>query len=147
MMVVHRLSPFGRYQPATGAPPMLVIDDDPEGAGSTLATLAGAGYAAVAESNGDAALALVRSDLIRLVVSELHIPCSEGPCVVAALKQERARLPRLRVLVHTRHTAAADSEWALACGCDTLVHRGVAPELLIREVRRLDGEFLAEPAP
>ena len=53
---------------------------------------------------------------MRLVVSELYIPCTEGACVVTALKQERARLPRLRVLAHSRHTGPADDAWALAAG-------------------------------
>jgi DNA-binding NarL/FixJ family response regulator len=76
---------------------------------------------------------------MRLVVSEIYIPCSEGRCVVTALKHERAQLPRLRVLVHSRHTAPEDLEWALAAGGDAVVGKPTASDVLLREVRRLDG--------
>lgn len=74
---------------------------------------------------------------MRMVVSEIYIPCSEGSCVVTALKQDRARLPRLRILVHTRHTSPADVEWALAAGADTIVYKPAQDGALVREVARL----------
>ena len=47
----------------------------------------------------------VRGSFTRVVISEIYIACSEGRCVVTALKQERQRLPRVHVLVYTRHNA------------------------------------------
>lgn len=132
------------YAP-TGPPPVLVVDDDPAGAATTLGWLAGAGYPTAAERDGDAVLRLVRAELMRLVVSELYIPCAEGPCLVTALKRERARLPRLRVLVHSRHTAAADDVWALAAGGDAVLHKPASTDALVREVRRLEGNHALEP--
>jgi CheY-like chemotaxis protein len=122
---------------APPAPPVLVIDDDPAGAAATQATLAGGGYGVTAEAAGDAVLRLVRASFVRLVVSELYIPCAEGCCVVAALKQDRTRLPRLRVLVHTRHAAPADLEWALGAGADAVVPKPARGGVLLREVGRL----------
>jgi CheY-like chemotaxis protein len=127
--------------------PVLVVDDEPAGAATTLGWLAGAGYPTAAESAGDAVLRLVRTEVMRLVVSELYIPCGEGACVVTALKQDRTRLPRLRVLVYSRHTAAADDAWALAAGCDALLHKPASAAACVREVRRLDGGEPGEPEP
>ena len=107
----------GSLGPLTAPAPVLVIDDQPADVATTLGRLAEAGYSAVAESNGDAVLRLVRADLMRFVVSELYVPCAEGTCVVAALKRDRTRLPRLRVLAHSRHTTPSDDAWALAAGC------------------------------
>ena len=132
------------YAP-TGSPPVLVVDDDPAGAATTLGWLAGAGYPTAAEGDGDAVLRLVRAELMRLVVSELYIPCAEGACLVTALKRERARLPRLRVLVHSRHTAAADDVWALAAGGDAVLHKPASTDALVREVRRMEGNHALEP--
>jgi CheY-like chemotaxis protein len=64
--------------------------------------------------------------------------------VVTALKQDRARLPRLRVLVHTRNASAADDAWALAAGCDGVLHKPASSETLVREVRRIDGMHAVE---
>jgi CheY-like chemotaxis protein len=126
-------------------PPILVVDDDLASGLETLHILAGAGYPTTAESDGDAVLRLVRAELLRLVISEIHIPCAESPCLVTALMQERARLPRLRVLVHTRHTSLADDAWALAAGCNGILHKPASPAELLREVLRLDGEAAREP--
>ena len=125
--------------PAAHSPPVLVVDDDLAGSLRTKALLLGGGYVVVAEAQGDEVLRRVRASLVRLVVSELYIACTEGRCVVTALKQERDRLPRLRVLVHTRHTAPADVEWALAAGSDGVVPKPARDGVLLREVRRLEG--------
>jgi CheY-like chemotaxis protein len=127
------------YRSPTAPAPVLVIDDAPGGADTTVGQLAAAGYPTAAEPDGDAVMRLVRAELMRLVVSELYIPCAEGACVVTALKQERARLPRLRVLVHSRHTTPADDAWALAAGCDGVLHKPASAAALTREVRRLEG--------
>jgi CheY-like chemotaxis protein len=151
-MMTSKKSPpsLGAYVPPSHpAPgpltPVLVIDDEPVGAATTLGWLAEAGYPTAAESDGDAVLRLVRTEVMRLVVSELYIPCGEGACVVTALKQDRTRLPRLRVLVYSRHTAAADDAWALAAGCDAVLHKPASAAACVREVRRLDGGEPGEP--
>ena len=118
---------------------MLVVDEDAVAAVATVAALASGGYRGTGEADGDAALRHVRAALVRLVVSELYVACAEGPCVVTVLKGERDRLPRLRVLVYTRHEQEADVEWALATGCDALVCKSAVVEVLLREVGRLDG--------
>jgi CheY-like chemotaxis protein len=126
--------------------PVLVIDDDPPGEAATLGWLAGAGYRATAEPDGDRVLRLVRAERVRLVVSELYIRCAEGPCVVAVLMGDRARIPRLHVLVYTRHTSPASDAWALAAGCDSVLHEPTAPATCVRELRRLDGADAVEPS-
>ena len=134
--------PISLQDPSTDAsvPPLvLVVDDEPAVASATVESLRAGGYPSVGETDGDRALRIARSELTFLVVSEIYISCAEGPCVVACLKQDRGRLPRVRVLVHTRHTSEADTAWALASGCDALVPKPAAPGVLLREVRRLDG--------
>jgi CheY-like chemotaxis protein len=120
--------------------PVLVVDDDGSGAAETETILAGNGYLVTTETRGDEVLALVRASLVRMVVSEIYIPCSEGPCLVTALKMDRTRLPRLRILVYTRHSQPADVEWALAAGADTIVRKPAPHERLVGEVSRLVGE-------
>ena len=140
--LVRRSASVGALRAAKAAsarPPVLVIDDMSSESDVTVATLDDAGFVAVAESEGDAALKHARHRLTRLVVSELYVPCAEGVCVVTVLKGDRQRLPRLQVLVHTRHTTAEDTDWALAAGCDALVPKGMSAAVLIREVRRLEG--------
>jgi CheY-like chemotaxis protein len=144
-MIPHKRPPSGALDRSSvsGAPPILIVDDDPAGASDTADALTSASYPVVAESDGDAVLRLVRARVMRLVVSELYIPCAEARCVVAALKQDRAHLPRLQVLVHTRHTAPVDVEWALSAGADGLVLKQAPEGVLLREIRRLDTEVEA----
>ena len=124
---------------ASTLPPVLVVDDNPAESAVTLAALGAGGFAAVAESEGDGALHRSRRSLTHVLVTELYVPCAEGECVVRVVKSERARLPRLIVLVHTRHTTDWDTEWALAAGCDAFVPKGAPAAVLVREIRRLEG--------
>jgi DNA-binding NarL/FixJ family response regulator len=124
---------------ASRSPPVLVIDEDAVASVATLAALADGGFHGTGEASGDAALRHVRASLVRLVVSELYVACAEGPCVVTVLKAERARLPRLQVLIYTRHEREVDVEWALGTGCDALVLKSAVVEVLLREIGRLDG--------
>ncbi len=125
--------------PVQPGAPVLVIDDDLPGAIATEETLTAGGYDVEREPDGDAALRSVRGSLMRVVVSELYIPCAEGQCVVAALKENRQRIPRLSVVVYTRHAGAVDVEWALAAGADALVFKSARGNVLLREVGRLLG--------
>ena len=124
---------------ASRPPPVLVVDDDAAAALATLAALDAGGYPGTGEADGDAVLRHVRAVLVRLVVSELYVACAEGPCVVAVIKGERERLPRLRVLIYTRHERDADVEWALATGCDAVVLKSAVAGVLLREMGRLEG--------
>ena len=148
MMTKAPLGVVRTYADPTGRPlgaaPILVIDDELVGI-RTQRWLGDAGYPTAAESDGDAVLRLVRAEAMRLVVSELYIPCAEGPCVVAALKTDRRRLPRLRVLAFTRHTAPTDDARALAAGCDGVLHKPASADRLVREVHRLEGAVPLEP--
>ena len=149
MMTKAPLGVVRTYADPAGAPlgaaPVLVIDDEPVAAIRTQGWLGDEGYPTAAESDGDAVLRLVRAEAMRLVVSELYIPCAEGPCVVAALKTDRRRLPRLRVLAFTRHTTPTDDARALAAGCDGVLHKPASADRLVREVRRLEGAAPLEP--
>ena len=135
--------PAGPPRPVTrppdpGGPPILVVDDLADGAALSRAMLEAGGYEVVDEAEGDAVLRLVRGAVVRCVVTEIHIPCAEGRCVVTALEGDRHRLPRLRVLVHTRHRSAHDLAWALDAGSDGVLHKPAEARVLLREVRRLD---------
>jgi CheY-like chemotaxis protein len=129
--------------PSAGPATALVIDDEPRDAARTRRWLTDAGYATVAAADGDAVLRLVRDGVIRLVVSELYVPCAEGRCVVAALTEDRARHPWLRVLAHSRHTTSADDAWARAARCDGIYHKPGCADAFLVELRKLGGTHLA----
>ena len=144
--------------PGHGAPPqaprrrddeprVLVVDDVTTDAKQSQAVLEAGGYRVTTESRGDAVLRLARSSLLRCVVSELRIQCAEGPCVIMALKADRHRLPRLRVLAYTRHRSAADLDWALDAGSDAVLYKPAATGVLLREVQRLDATDPTPPPP
>lgn len=120
-------------------PAILVIDDDRAAADVTQTTLSDAGYQVLAEAQGDVALKLIRSSPMQLVVSELYIPAAESQCVVTALKAERSRIPRVRVLVHSRHKTPTDVEFALTAGADAFIRKPARADILLREVERLAG--------
>jgi CheY-like chemotaxis protein len=118
--------------------PVLLVDDNPVTAATSETLLASAGYQVASEPRGDAVLRLVRTMYMRMVVTELYVPCAEGPCVATILGGERRRYPRLRVVVLTGHNQPKDRAWAMATRCDVILAKGAAASGLVREVRRLD---------
>ncbi len=130
--------------------PVLIVDDDPVAAAATEGLLAAGGYRVASEARGDAVLRLVRTMFVRLVVAELYVPCAEGRCVATVLGGDRARYPRLRVILYTRHTRAEDVTWAFGVGAEAVLQQSTSPatlqssqrSALLRQVRRLDESAL-----
>lgn len=111
--------------------PLLLVDADPVAAAASEALLMQNGYDVAREARGDVVLQLVRTLYMRLVVTELRVPCVAGPCVATVLAGMRSRFPRLRIVILTRRRTAADRAWAIAAGADAIVDDlSPAPPLL-----------------
>jgi two-component system C4-dicarboxylate transport response regulator DctD len=126
--------------------PLLLVDDDEHSARATEARLVRAGYLVATETRGDAVLKLVRTLFMPLVVTELDIPCADGPCLATVLGRERHRFPRLRVVVLTRHGGPADIVRAIAARCDAICAPGWPGASIVASLRRLDDRARRTPS-
>ncbi|WP_336923317.1 PAS domain-containing protein [Aquipuribacter sp. SD81] len=85
--------------PAGPGPTTLVVDDDPDVLDVVAATLRAAGHTVLEAADGDKALLLARAmgPSLDLVVSDVHMPGTDGRTLRARLARERPDLPVLLV--------------------------------------------------
>ena len=104
---------------------VLVVDDDPSTreAIAALLTAWGASVRTAASAHeAREAFAHVRPDVL---ISDLGMPGEDGCALVSDLRRRDAARgdDRLHTIACTGHLAAADTERALACGFDSVLHK------------------------
>lgn len=89
---------------------VLVVDDEPGMLGLLSRVLSSAGYRVTAAPGGPAALAVLDSEEIDLIVTDYQMPNMNGRQLIAALRTER---PGLKALVVTGcpPNDRADRDW------------------------------------
>lgn len=78
-------------------PTVLVIDDDEMVRGLLARALKGARYEVIEAADGQEGLALARSHMPDLVVTDLVMPVQEGVETILTLRRERPRLPIIAI--------------------------------------------------
>jgi len=115
--------------------PVLVVEDDPslrEAIGDTL-ELAGRGYRAV--DGGEAALRALDEQAFSIVVSDVRMMPMDG---ITLLKEIRARLPHLPVLLMTAYAEVDKAVDAMRSGaCDFLL-KPFEPQALLAHINKYE---------
>jgi adenylate cyclase len=118
--------------------PVLVVDPNEDARHICEVLLAHAGYDVMLAADGEEAWALAHAVRPGLVVTELYVPVCGEPCLVGALKRDRA-LPGLPVLVVSAHAFPSDHTWAVRSGGDVFLSKPVRPREFLAAVRHLLG--------
>lgn len=113
---------------------VLIADRDPDTREILRLALSRAGYRPIAVSDGAAALAVLEGAPVRLVISELYLPCADERCLVRAIRQQAA-LDAVRVIAYTTRVSAEDREWAQRQRCDLFLPKPTNVNELIEHVR------------
>ena len=101
--------------------PILVVEDDPNLREAVCDTLELAGQAVVSAPGGEAALALLETQAVALVVSDVRMMPMDG---IALLKAIRSRFPHLPVVLMTAYADVDRAVEAMRCGaCDFLLKK------------------------
>ena len=115
--------------------PILVVEDDPslrEAIGDTL-ELAGRAYVAV--DGGEAALQALQTQAFSIVVSDVRMMPMDG---ITLLKEIRARLPHLPVVLMTAYAEVEKAVDAMRAGaCDFLL-KPFEPSALLSHIGRYE---------
>jgi len=110
-------------------PRLLVTDDDPAILQILRSALKGAGYDVLTAEGGAAALGLVRSERLDLVLTDLAMPAGDGFELIAAIR----KLGDLPIVVLSVRGGDSDKIRALDLGADDYVTKPCSiPELLAR---------------
>jgi signal transduction histidine kinase len=128
---------------ASGVVRVLVVDDTPTLRMLTRLALAGTGFDVVGEA-GDGLAGLEQAKALQpdLVLLDLAMPVMDG---LEALPLIRAALPRVRVVIVSGFDRRAMEDQVIAAGADAYLQKGLSPEVMVGELRRLFPAAQAEP--
>jgi CheY-like chemotaxis protein len=126
----------------TTTPDILVIEDDPIMREALADWLQAAGYGVRTAANGGAGLAAVKFAPPALVVTDIHMPGTNGAMVISELKQHHPQVPVIAIsgLFNSGH--GLDAETALALGAA----RALAKPFKRTELLRAMAEILGRTA-
>jgi len=112
---------------------VLVVDDDPHILSMMRRVLEVDGYAVTLAQDGDAALDVLRSVAIDLLILDVMMPGLDGFDVCRAVRRESA----IPILMLTARDEASDKVTGLDCGADDYVVKPFNPDELTARVRAL----------
>ncbi len=128
---------------AKGVVRVLVVDDTPTLRMLTRLALAGTGFEVVGEA-GDGLAGLEQAKALQpdLVLLDLAMPVMDG---LEALPLIRAALPQVRVVIVSGFDRKAMESQVIAAGAHAYLQKGLSPDGIVRELRRLFPAAQPEP--
>ena len=122
--------------PASGAPAVLLVDDEPDLLELLTYSLEGAGFAVRTASDGAAALASALAEPPDVFVLDIMMPRMDGLALTERLRED-ARLRLTPILMLTAKTGESDEIAGLDAGADDYLTKPVSPRLLASRVKAL----------
>ena len=120
----------------TNAPVVLIVDPDEAARAELRSLLERNGYTVVATSAADAAVAIIDSTQIGLVVTEMYLDSAAARCLLPMIAGSVSRR-RPKVLAYTQHGHVKDRRWAAAHGASGYVLKRNGAARLLDVVGRL----------
>jgi CheY-like chemotaxis protein len=117
-------------------PHILLVDDNHQVVKYLKKALAESGYAVIATTSGNQALAFIQVRMPDLLVLDLNMPEPDG---FDLLKAARSRFPYLRILVISGYLHGALLEAAKMFGAIATLEKPVTAEALVGKVREVLG--------
>jgi two-component system CheB/CheR fusion protein len=130
---MQQMHPPAAHGPRLAGVRLLVVEDSPDAAEALDVLLQFEGAAVHVAHDGHAALALLRTQPLDFVVSDLGMPGLDGYGLIAALRAEEP-LRHLPCIALTGHGQEADVQRALAAGFDAHVTKPVVLDELIARI-------------
>lgn len=120
----------------TNDPIVLIVDPDEAARAELRSLLERSGYTVVATSAADAAVAILDSARIGLIVTEIYLESVTARCLLPMIAGSVSRR-RAKVLAYTRHGYVKDRRWAAAHGASGYVLKRNGAARLLDVVGRL----------
>ncbi len=115
---------------------ILVVDDEPEAVELVEFNLKQAGFDVVTASDGEEALAKIKSQLPALVVLDLMLPEIDGMEVCKLLRRD-ANTAHIPIIMLTAKAAEIDRVLGLELGADDYLTKPFSPRELVLRVKKI----------
>ena len=116
--------------------PILLVEDNEFNRDMLSRRLSRRGFDVVVATDGEEALAVVRSTSPDLILLDMSLPKVDGWEVARTLKKD-PQTAHVPIIALTAHAMIGDREKALAAGCDEYESKPVNFERLVQKIRRL----------
>jgi CheY-like chemotaxis protein len=127
----------------TKAPLVLLVDDHADTRDMYEQMLVMSSFNVAQAEDGPAALARLDEQLPSIVVTDLHMPGAVSALDLCCRLQEKG----VPVIVLTGIDAGRELDQLLAAGCEAVLLKPVAPDVLVSEIRRVLSSAQAPPQP
>ena len=117
-------------------PRVLIVDDDPSQRSLLDSFLAGQGLETLLASSGEEALAMLRTENITLMISDVRMPGISGLEMLRLARQEHATLP---VLLVTAYADIREAVGAMRDGAVNYLAKPIDLDELLHSVRQATG--------
>jgi DNA-binding NtrC family response regulator len=117
----------------TGAPNILLVDDDERLRRAAGKVLAAEGYHVVGAATGREALEQLKQTAVALVISDLRLPDLDG---IALLKQARELVPEAEVVMITGHASIEKAVEAMRLGAYDFIEKPLDSAALLKTVAK-----------
>jgi CheY-like chemotaxis protein len=124
-------------------PNILVIEDDPIMREALADWLLAAGYGVGTAADGTAGLAAVKAAPPALVITDIHLPGTNGATVISELKQRYPQVAIIAISGLFNSGRGVDAETAIALGAA----RALTKPFKRAELLRALAELLGRPTP
>src|SRR3984893_1971369 len=131
------------YMNMDATPNILVIEDDPIMREALADWLLAAGYGVGTAADGTAGLAAVKSAPPALVITDIHLPGTNGATVISELRQRHPQVAIVAISGLFNSGRGVDAEAAIALGAA----RALAKPFKRAELLRALAELLGRPNP
>jgi len=117
-------------------PLVLVVDDFQDNREMFAEFLSISGFRVAEAANGRQAVDLARELLPDIILMDLSLPEIDGWQATRMLKADE-RTKRIPVVALTGHAVSGYTQQATDAGCDALLTKPCAPDLLVSEIHRV----------
>lgn len=118
---------------------VLLVDPDARARALLSGHLQSLGHRILEAADGAAALRIVTSEPVKVVVTELYLATDGAACLIGAIRGSKA-LRKTRTVAHTNRRLPADREWASQMGADAYLIKPTRAERMRYVVGRLTAE-------
>ena len=115
---------------------VLLVEDNEDNLRIYSTFLTYSGYRVLEAADGEAGLALARSELPDVILMDVSIPKMDGYEVTRRLKSDPATA-QIPVIALTAHALPSDRDRARDAGCDGYIPKPAEPRLVVAEVRKM----------
>ena len=115
---------------------ILIVDDEPQILSLLKAIFTREGFTVIEASNGNAAMELLRTNTIHLIITDIIMPEKEGLEIINELRKDKSDIPIIAMSGGGKNSASRYLETAKLLGAVEVVEKPIEKNILLDLVNK-----------